>query len=29
MIEGASPLFVDDPEAIRGKRVLVSKTARP
>jgi predicted GTPase len=23
MIEGASPLFVDDPEAIRGKRVLV------
>ena len=23
VIEGASPLFVDDPEAIRGKRVLV------
>jgi predicted GTPase len=23
MIEGASPLFVDDPESIRGKRVLV------
>ncbi|HSL30964.1 MAG TPA: cyclic 2,3-diphosphoglycerate synthase [Anaerolineales bacterium] len=23
IIEGASPLFVDDPEAIRGKRVLV------
>ena len=23
MIEAASPLFVDDPEAIRGKRVLV------
>src|SRR5215211_3456150 len=23
MIEGASPLFVDDPEAIRGQRVLV------
>lgn len=23
MIEGASPLFVEDPEAIRGKRVLV------
>lgn len=23
MIEGASPLFVDDPSAIRGKRVLV------
>jgi predicted GTPase len=23
LIEGASPLFVDDPEAIRGKRVLV------
>ena len=23
VIEGASPIFVDDPEAIRGKRVLV------
>jgi predicted GTPase len=23
VIEGASPLFVDDPDAIRGKRVLV------
>jgi predicted GTPase len=23
IIEGASPLFVDDPDAIRGKRVLV------
>ena len=25
VIEGASPLFVDDPDAIRGKRVLVSE----
>ena len=27
IIEGASPIYVDDPEAIRGKRVLVVKMA--
>jgi predicted GTPase len=29
VIEGASPLFVDDPEAIRGKRVLVVEDGPP